>query len=357
MSKIKICELCNKEFDYQCGEFSNHLKSEHKITREQYIVLTEYNGINPKCQCGYCKDDAKFIKRKNEFHKINLEHKKFDWIEKQYVFKFGEPKCETCGDLVNFKRGVPNRYCSIKCRPGTWNQDKVRKTVKDRYGVDNVMDVKNVKNKHKKSIIKTWKNNKKSIIKKVKKTKLDRYGNENYTNEVKKKETCIKNYGVDSFSKTDEFRVDSSDRMIEKNPMKNPKNREKVSKTLFNNLESGKTKLYNTKKYENTDLYYQGSYEKRFLDYCNKKSILNQLKNPKTFKYLKEDRFAGIRHLPDFQFGDDYIIEIKSTYIMNLQGGEKVIEAKRRAVEASGIKYLLILDNCFDKFDKLLDIY
>lgn len=336
MSKKKRCKICDGEFDYQCGEFSNHLKSEHGITREEYVVITEYDGEKPKCQCGYCEDDAKFIKRKNEFHSINPEHRKFDWIQEQYVLRLGEPKCETCGESVNFKRGVPNRYCSIKCRPGTWNQEKVKQTVREKYGVDNVMDVKEIRNKQSKSITETWNNKKGSILKKAKKTRLERHGDENYNNPKKMKATLLSRYGVDSYSKTDEFR-------------------EMASRTVIKTNEENK--FLPIEKYEDTDLYYQGSYEKRFLDYCRSKGILHQLENSNAFKYLKEDRFAGTRHLPDFKFGDDYIIEIKSTYIMNLQGGEKVIEAKRRAVEVSGAKYLLILDNDFNEFDKLLDIY
>lgn len=333
MSEKKLCKICNEHFDYQCGEFSGHLNSEHKITREQYIVLTEYGGVKPKCQCGYCSDDAKFVKRKNEFLKINKEHRKFEWIEEQYVIRFGRPKCKTCTELVKFNRGVPYTYCSIKCRPGTWNQEKIKNTVKNRYGVDNVMDIPIVKFKQSKSIAKAWKNNKKTIIKKIKMTKLDRYGDENYVNVKKMKDTFLNNYGVDSFSKTDKFR-------------------EIASKTAIKTNEDNKFLLI--EKYEDTDLYYQGSYEKRFLDYCKAKGILNQLENSKSFEYLKEDNFAGIRHIPDFKFRDDYIIEIKSSYIMSLQGGEKVIEAKRRAVEESGFKYLLILDNDFSEFNEII---
>jgi len=336
MSKIKNCELCDKRFNYKCGEFSNHLKSEHGITREEYVVLTECDGLKPKCKCGYCTEDSKFIKRKNEFHTINPEHRKFEWLEKQYVLKFGTPTCETCENEVNINRGIPRRYCSIKCRPGTWNQEKVRQTVKNKYKADNVMDVKKVKNKHKKSVIKNWKDNRESIIKKTKNTKFYRYGDENFVNVKKIKETCLEIYGVDSFSKTDEFR-------------------EIASKTAIKTNEENK--FLPIEKYKDTNLYYQGSYEKMFLDYCGSKEVLHHIENSKVFKYLKEDKFAGIRHLPDFQFRDDYIIEIKSTYIMNLQGGEKVINAKRRAVEARGFKYVIILDNNFNVFDKLLSIY
>jgi endogenous inhibitor of DNA gyrase (YacG/DUF329 family) len=333
MSKKKECKICGEEFEYQCGEFSNHLKLEHRITREEYVVLTEHGGKKPKCQCGYCENDSKFINRKGEFHVINPEHRKFDWIQGQYILKFGEPKCETCGESVNFNRGVPYTYCSKKCKPGTWNQEKVRQTVRDKYGVDNVMDVQEIRDKQSESITETWNKKKGSILRKSKKTKLERHGDENYNNPEKMKSTLLLKYGVNSYSKTDEFR-------------------EIASKTAIKTNEENK--FLPIEKYEDTDLYYQGSYEKRFLDYCGSKGVLHQLENSKSFKYLKEDRFAGTRHLPDFKFMDDYIIEIKSTYIMNLQGGEKVIEAKRRAVKVCGMKYLLILDNDFSEFDDII---
>ena len=43
-------------------------------------------------------------------------------------------------------------------------------------------------------------------ISKIKKTKLERYGNENYNNREKMKKTNIKLFGVDSFSKTNEYK-------------------------------------------------------------------------------------------------------------------------------------------------------
>lgn len=45
----------------------------------------------------------------------------------------------------------------------------------------------------------------KNIIKKIKNTKKERYGNENFNNANKAKETCIKKYGKTSFTKTDEY--------------------------------------------------------------------------------------------------------------------------------------------------------
>ena len=47
--------------------------------------------------------------------------------------------------------------------------------------------------------------------------------------------------------------------------------------------------------------------------------------------------------LTDFSFGD-YEIEIKSTYILNKQGGLDLINKKKGNVESNGKKYILVLD-------------
>jgi hypothetical protein len=59
---------------------------------------------------------------------------------------------------------------------------------------------------------------------KAKKTKLEKYGCENYTNPNKKKETCLEKYGVDHYSKTKKHTTEVSNRNIEKG------NREIVAK-------------------------------------------------------------------------------------------------------------------------------
>ena len=99
------CKICNKEFIYNAGLFTTHLKEDHKIfSREEYVIITEYNNVQPKCQCGFCNDDAVFISRKNKFHKINFDHRNFIWLEDQYLKKYGNPKCKNpkCDNVVKF---------------------------------------------------------------------------------------------------------------------------------------------------------------------------------------------------------------------------------------------------------------
>lgn len=333
----KICVLCNGTFDYQCGEFSIHLKEKHKISREQYIVLTQYNNIHPKCECGYCVDDSEFIPRKNLFHIINPSHRKFDWLEEKYIEKNGIPLCIGCNENpVSFKRGMPNSYCSQSCHPSNWNQDKINKTVLEKYGVTNVMHINSVKEKVGEKSHNSWVNNGKNRDVKTKATKLERYGNENYVNIEKIKETCLKNCGFDTFFKTEEFRQASSKRMVER-------------------LTSGKIEFF-TKKYKDYDLYYQSSYEYRFLEHCENNNIIDLITRSKSFKFLEEDNVNRKRHVPDFLFKSKNIIEIKSTYILGLQGGAEILEAKKRSVERLGYVYLLVLDNNFTEFNILSGI-
>ena len=51
---------------------------------------------------------------------------------------------------------------------------------------------------------------------KIKKTKLERYGDENYINYNKAKETNFKKYGVEHYTKTKENSIKISNRNIEK---------------------------------------------------------------------------------------------------------------------------------------------
>lgn len=69
--------------------------------------------------------------------------------------------------------------------------EKSRKTKKERYGDENYVNKEQIK----KSNLKSWKENKEERISKTKQTKKEKYGDENYNNYEKNKETQIKNYG------------------------------------------------------------------------------------------------------------------------------------------------------------------
>jgi len=67
---IYKCLICNKEFEYIPQEngspknnlmikFKKHLKEDHNINIEEYIIKCYYNGVYPTCKCG-CGKNLKF---------------------------------------------------------------------------------------------------------------------------------------------------------------------------------------------------------------------------------------------------------------------------------------------------------
>lgn len=332
----KKCEICGNFFHQQSGKFSNHLLNEHNLSLRDYIIQYELNGITPKCQCGYCEEDAPFFRGK--FLDRIGDHQKYKWIEEQYIKKYGKPVCETCGKYVKFRRDVPNRYCSFTCLPNNWNQEKINITVKEKYNVDNVSFLNEIKDKISNSNKENYKNNKKEIVDKFKSTCLERFGfDDPFKSPVIKskcKDTMFERYGVDHPSKTLEFRDNSSKRMVK------------------NNSEFDFTDCYRIKKYKNTELFYQSLYEYDFLEYCEKNNILDKVKNGNIYNFLPEHTDYGFRTITDFCIGD-IEIEIKSTYILEKQGGDVVIDIKRKAVESTGKQYLLILNKEYSEFNKI----
>jgi hypothetical protein len=95
-------------------------------------------------------------------------------------------KCDLCGDEKNlmYKHYLKNTknftqiYTCSKCC-----DFKTKKTKLEKYGSENYQN-----------------------IEKIEETKLEKYGNKNYTGREKAKETCIKKYGVDNVSKVENIK-------------------------------------------------------------------------------------------------------------------------------------------------------
>lgn len=84
---------------------------------------------------------------RGKFKDYAFDHQSFEKRKELYVLKFGPPKCPTCEGDAGFKRGVPKKFCSFVCqgkqngfsKPST--QERVREVVKEKYGVDNVLQL------------------------------------------------------------------------------------------------------------------------------------------------------------------------------------------------------------------------
>jgi len=363
------CYICKKEFENNlAGQFTSHLLKVHNILTKDYVVLTKYNNNFPKCACGHCEKEPEFYR--GEFKKYAKGHNRLQWREKKYIEKNGKPVCKTCGKNVKFNRGVPNIYCSHKCQEGKWNQKKVADTVFRKYAVKSVFQLEEVKrkivdtnlkkygkkyflhsdgfkNEIRKKLKESWKKDKEKRIIKVKKTKIERYGR--FNNIEKMKETCERNFGLDHPSKKEENRKSARQRMRVNNPMFNKETVKKCCDTLS----KMEINYFRKRKFKETDLSYQSTYEYNFLEHCQKNNVLHEIAKGKVFKYK---RITNGKHyyISDYVFKNEFIIEIKSTWIKEKQGGDKVISSKKRLCNRYGYKFVLILDNNFYKFDKMI---
>ena len=139
------------------------------------------------------------------------------------------PKCQTCGKPIVVFRNAAIGY-STYCDGCCYNDPQHRHKISQSWQKHKSEDPNFIRQKTQKGIdtrIKNghnpnWNNRekakqtiedmlkedpefKKNIVQKGKQTKKERYGNENYNNSEQARLTCIDRYGVDSFSKTDEF--------------------------------------------------------------------------------------------------------------------------------------------------------
>jgi predicted nuclease of restriction endonuclease-like RecB superfamily len=148
----------------------------------------------------------------------------------------------------------------------------------------------------------------------TKQTRLEKYGNENYNNNIRSKETCLKRYGVEY-------------------PQQNL--------IFFNKQQISGFKM---KKYKETNLTYQGTYELDFInEYYNKINI----ENGPTIRYNDNKVYFPDFYLPEYNL----IVEIKSEYYYN-QYLSKNLE-KQKACLKQGYNFIFIVNKDYTEFNKL----
>ena len=141
----------------------------------------------------------------------------------------------------------------------------------------------------------------------------NKYGFENYNNQPKKELTCLAKYGVRHTNQVDEI----FDR-VQKSAM--------VLKTY---------KLWK----------YRGSYELDFILFCERSNIC--VENAKSIKFVYDGKSR--RYFPDFYYAkNNLIIEIKSTYTMNLDLNLNL--AKKQSAINAGFNFMFIVDKDYKEF-------
>ena len=127
-----------------------------------------------------------------------------------------EVTCDICNlnNFITFNKYLKNTkfntqiYTCKKC-----SYFKVKKTKLEKYGDENYQNVD-----------------------KIKDTKLKRYGDENFTNRNKSKKTCIDKYGVENVSQIDDIKNKKIKTSIEnwgvENPFQSDEIKKKISETI-----------------------------------------------------------------------------------------------------------------------------
>lgn len=318
-----ICEECGKTYIRKC-DLSYHISHKHYTIKEYY---------------------DKWIKEDNEGF------------------------CKICGKEAIFYN-FSNAYTFGCCKDhmNQWNHIQINKAVKEKYGVDYIFQVKDIKEKIKKKCLENYGvefNSQRLDVKETaKKSNIKKYGTEWYLltddfkqkskvtckkkynveysgqaeiKKIKTKETCVKRYGVEYSLQSEEIKMKSRKTCKEKYNVDYPTQNQEI-------LEKGQKTAKLLKQYKNTDIWYQGSYELDFLEkYYNKFKI----QRGPSIKYIFNNK-NKVYHSDFYILSLNLVIEIKSSWTLKV---DLEIEEKKKATISNGFNYIMILNKNYNEFN------
>lgn len=176
-------------------------------------------------------------------------------------------------------------------------------------------------------------------------TTMDRYGVDNISQlkeiKLKKQQTSIKNYGTTHTTQASEVKDKIKLSMIERygvdNPTKHPE--------FFIKAQKNSYKKFN---YKDTQLVYQGSYELDFIEYCLHNDI--DIENGPIINYMMNDKNRCYHS--DFIIKSlNLIVEVKSQWTYNCDIEEN--KAKQLYSILSGYNHIFLIDKDYSVLSKI----
>ena len=301
-------------------------------------------------------------------------------------------KCLFCNKEFSIRKKDTRKLCSEECRE-KWakipenlenriNLSKI--ATKEKFGVDNVFQLENVKEKSKKTKKLKYGDESYNNSEKMINTKKEKYGDGYLAESIKivreglmkkygadhplkiqkfkdkKDSTNLKKYGVENIFQLEEFKQKRTNTIKKKYGVENASQSEEVKEkkrqTSINNFgvshhlkdykmfQKHLKAQYKMLKYKNSEIYYQGSYELHFLEKMDAIGLLNEIENGKSYDYVHEDQ-NHVYHT-DFFFKNSNI-EIKSGWTYNKNGKDKLLEdinnAKWKSVVDAGDKIIVLM--------------
>jgi hypothetical protein len=337
----EFCLFCEKE---------NPKKGMKTCSRKCADELKKINSREER-ECLYCKH--KFLIRKKDLKQICSEECRKKW--------------------ASLPENIEIRIVASK------------KAVKEKFGVENVFQLETVKDKLKNTKLEKYGDENYNNPDKMLETKSEKYGEnwgkewyKNMSNEMMKnfgvshplqskifldklKETNMKKYGECWNSKSDIVKLNIRKSFQEKYGVDNISQLESIKEKKkdtslknfgvthhlkdYNLFQKHLIAQYKIKKYKDTDLYYQGSYEYFFLEKMDELNLLNELNNGKSYDF-EWDSKKHTYHTDFFFRGEN--IEIKSGWTYNKNGKDIDLEnfnkAKWKSVIDSGDKIKILIN-------------
>ena len=166
-----------------------------------------YHFLNkgPIGKCEICGKDCKF----ESLHKGYRKRCSYKCMGKSKYLKSHENRfCVVCGNKFEVYNKHKKTTCSNECLltlnaskdVNVLRQSSIRKTMNEKYGVDNVFKMSNFEKISKKTKLEKYGDKNYVNVEKCKKTKLEKYGDENYVNVEKCKKTKLEKYGDENFN-------------------------------------------------------------------------------------------------------------------------------------------------------------
>ena len=182
------CKICNKEFK-NTRELSDHLKIEHsEISKLEYLMNYHFDSEIGKCL--NCGKQVKYI----SFSKYNI----YCCKKCRQEYEHRHPEMMQALELKR-KQTCLKKYGAESSSANKETIEKIKKTKLERYGDSNY-------------------NN----IEKCKKTKLDLYGDSNYNNFDSAKQTNFEKYGAEYTFKSDLVKQKIKETNLERYGVENP---------------------------------------------------------------------------------------------------------------------------------------
>jgi hypothetical protein len=294
--------------------------------------------------------------------------------------------CKSCNNPSTFKNVVHgyNEYCCYDCtlsdKAIESKNNKIRNTCRKKYGVNHIMQVKNIRDKVEKTNLKRYGGiapiHNQTVKDKMKATNLKRHGvefaSQNSKVKQKIKATFLKRYGVEHALQVPKF-IKKAKKTLHKNfgvshnsysrKIRN-KRKETTRKNYGVDHHYQDTKVFYKLKinlYRTKYIYIQGKkfayqgYEHFFLDYLVKKFGVRAIKTKYELpKIIYHNKNKSKRYYPDLMV-DKTIYEVKCSYTLGARkNGTKTFninKLKAKAVLAAGYRFKCAV---YDRTGKLL---